>query len=122
LTESPLLPPRHPLAPTLAEVQADPTILDRLPVEALVALRRQVRHLDAYLDAAVIRQLAQAHHKPEIGAVLAVKQAAERLETSADSLYRKRKRLRLGYVDPLDGRLKFTEQEIEDYIRRQYRS
>jgi hypothetical protein len=109
------------VVPTLAEVQADPGCLDNLPLNVLVILRRQVRHLDADVEAAVFRQLDQAQREPATGTVLDVKTAAKRLGTSSDSLYRKRKRLRLGYVDPLDGRLKFTEQEITNHIDRQKR-
>ena len=108
--------------PTLAQVSADPTILDGLPLDVLVNLRRQIRHLDADLHAAIDRQTLSGHREPTMGDVLDVETAAKRLGTSRDSLYRKRKRLRLGYIDPLDGKLKFTDQEITEYIRRQRRS
>jgi hypothetical protein len=40
----------HPaLVPNLAQVQADPTLLDQLPTGVLLALRRQVAHLAADL-------------------------------------------------------------------------
>jgi predicted DNA-binding transcriptional regulator AlpA len=106
----------------LAEVQADPTLLSRVPLDVLVDLRRQVRHLDADVDAAIARQMLRGHRQPDVAEVLDVETAAKRLGTSRDSLYRKRKRLRLGYIDPLDGKLKFTDQEITEYIRRQRRS
>jgi hypothetical protein len=107
--------------PTLADVQADPDVLNRLPVGVLVDLRRQVQHLTADLDAAISHHVAQTPGQSDISQVLDKNEAAKRLDTSPDSLYRKRKRLRLGYIDPLDGRLKFTAQEIEDYIGRQRR-
>jgi hypothetical protein len=53
--------------------------------------------------------------------LLDIGQTAELLRTTKDSLYRKRKRQRLGYIDPLDGRLKFTKAELQTYIRRQGR-
>ncbi len=71
---------------------------------------------------AIDRQVLRANGQPARHAVLDVETAAKRLGTSCDSLYRKRKRLRLGYVDPLDGKLKFTEEEISEYIRRQRRA
>ena len=54
--------------------------------------------------------------------VLTIKEAAARLQTSPASLYRKRKRLRIGYIDSLDGRLKFSEAELEAYLARQNRA
>jgi len=54
--------------------------------------------------------------------VLTIEEAAARLRTSEDSLYRKRRSLRLGYRDPLDGRIKFTLHEIDEYIRCQRRA
>ncbi len=56
------------------------------------------------------------------GLVLTIEEAAARLRTSEDSLYRKRRSLRLGYRDPLDGRIKFTLHEIDEYIRCQRRA
>jgi len=47
--------PEGPVAvPTLAELQADPSALDRLPLDALVALRRQLRVLAADLTARLV--------------------------------------------------------------------
>ena len=105
----------------MPEVLADLTVLDHLPTQALVGLRRQVRHLDADIDAAITSRMAKGIGRQDMGAVMGIEEAAKRLDTSSDSLYRKHNRLRLGYIDPLDGRLKFTEQEISDYIRRQRR-
>jgi hypothetical protein len=108
--------------PGLPVELSDPTALDQLSLTVLVDLRRQIRHLDAEVDGAIARRAPLEPGQPGPDAVLGVEEAARRLDTSADSLYRKHKRLRLGYKDPLDGRLKFTQQEIADYIRRQRRS
>lgn len=108
--------------PRLAEVQADPTLLTALPLDLLVELRRQVRHLDAELDAVITCLMTRGQKQLEPAEVVDVKVAAERLNTSKDSLYRKHRRLRLGYIDPLDGGLKFTEQELAEYVRRQKRA
>jgi hypothetical protein len=107
--------------PTLTEIQADPGLLERLPLGLLLDLRRHVRLLNADLEVAIDRRMLKANGQPASYVVLDVETAAKRLGTSCDSLYRKRKRLRLGYIDPLDGKLKFTEEEISEYIRRQRR-
>src|SRR5437016_1053491 len=93
--------------PALADVLADPALLDTLSTGTLADLRRQLAYLAADVDAALTRKparQAEAH-----GRVLTVKETAEYLRTSEDSLYRKHRRLRLGYLDHLDGKLKFTE-------------
>jgi hypothetical protein len=46
------------IVPTLAELQADPSALDSLPMDALVALRRQLRVLTADLEQVVTARLA----------------------------------------------------------------
>jgi hypothetical protein len=52
-------PPRGPTGPvpTLVELQADPSALDRLPLEELVALRRQLRVLASDLEQEVTARL-----------------------------------------------------------------
>jgi predicted DNA-binding transcriptional regulator AlpA len=60
LTEPSLLAPRPLAVPTLAEVQADPGVLDRLPVDTLMDLRRLVGYLVADVDAACWRRMASA--------------------------------------------------------------
>lgn len=57
------------LVPSLAEVQRDPTILEVLSVTTIVALRRQVSHLAADLDAAFCQAMMQASRQerhPEV--------------------------------------------------------
>jgi hypothetical protein len=113
---------RAPLAtmPTLVALLGDRALLESASHGALVELRRQLHHLAADLDAAITNRAAQGSDQ-QLGEVFGVEEAAKRLDTSTDSLYRKHKRLRLGYIDRLDGRLKFTEREINDYVRRQRR-
>jgi len=53
--------------------------------------------------------------------LLTVSEAALMLRCSEDALYRKHKRLRLGFVDPLDRKLKFQEVELRAYLARQGR-
>jgi hypothetical protein len=114
----------HPAAiPSLAEVVANPSLAGGLSLPTLVEYRRQAAHLIADLDAEILSRppgrMGQVDdsHLP----VLTIAEAAARLSTSQDSLYRKWRRLRLGYRDPLDGKIKFTEKEITDYIGRQRR-
>jgi hypothetical protein len=45
--------------PSLTEVQQDPTILTRLPVPAILDLRRQIAHLAADVDAALYQTLTE---------------------------------------------------------------
>lgn len=78
-------PLRLPLGPVsvpgLAEVLADTAILDRLPLDALVVLQRQVRYLDADVGAAITRQMLQANgpvaHGFEDVSILTTKQLAD---------------------------------------------
>lgn len=114
-------PGAAPCIPTLTAAANDPSILGGLPFHVLLDLKRAHEHLGAELDAAILQALQPSAERGDPLAVLDVKTAAERLGTSRDSLYRKHQRLRLGYIDPLDGRLKFTESEITAYIRRQSR-
>src|SRR6266566_2121979 len=95
-----------PTAWNLDHLARDPSALQRLPFPLLLDLRRQVRHLDADVEAAIEHLKLRHHREADIGEVVDVEEAARRLNTSADSLYRKHNRLRLGYIDPLDGRLK----------------
>jgi hypothetical protein len=106
----------------LDHLARDPSALHSLPVPALLDLRRKIRHLDADIELAIERVRLRDQRQTDIGEVMDVGEAARRLNTSADSLYRKHNSLRLGYIDPLDGRLKFTGQEISEYIRRRQRS
>jgi hypothetical protein len=69
----------------------------------------------------VARHRTDERAPTEMGEVLGIDEAAKRLGTSPDSLYRKRQRLCLGFRDPLDGKIKFTERELQDYVRRQSR-
>jgi hypothetical protein len=50
--------------PTLADIQAERVLLDRLSVDTLVDLRRQLHHLEADLEAAIARGMMKAGHRP----------------------------------------------------------
>ena len=49
--------------PSLNEVMNNRALIDHLPLEALADLRRQVRHLDADLDAGILRLLTQGNRQ-----------------------------------------------------------
>ena len=53
----------RPSSPSLSEVMDNIGLIDRLPLDALVDLRRQLRHLDAELDAGILRLMAQGSHR-----------------------------------------------------------
>src|SRR5262249_25459465 len=87
---------------------------------ALIAERQATAEKLAQLDAAITLALAQGSNGGP-GQVLGVEAAAKRLGCSQDALYRKHHRLRLGYKDALDGKLKFTARELDEYIERRHR-
>lgn len=105
------------LVPGLDDLARDPSQAAALPPDAARALFGQA----VLVQTALLPYLGTPEPRPERVEVLGVEEAARRLGTSADSLYRKRKRLRLGYIDPLDGKLKFTTEEVDRYICRQGR-
>src|SRR5262249_29623269 len=104
--------------PTLAEIQGEPAILEGLALDTLLALQRQVRHLDVDLEAAIARQMAsrRANAGAEPDRLLLIEEAAAMLKTSVDSLYSKWSKLPFAFKDPLDGKIKFRLSGIERYI------
>jgi hypothetical protein len=104
----------------LADVQADRTVLSRLPRATLLDLQCQVRHLDVDIDAAIDRQpmARQGTSGTETERLVLIEEAARILATSTGSIHRKWKRLRLGFIDAIDGKWKITVRELEEYIRR----
>ena len=53
-------------SPSLNEVMDNLGLIDRLPLETLVDLRRQLRHLDAELDAGILRLMAHGNRQQRI--------------------------------------------------------
>jgi hypothetical protein len=90
------------------------------PLPHLIAERQATAEKLARLDAAITLALAQGGSAGQ-GDILDVGAAAKRLGCSRDSLYRKHHRLKLGYRDALDGKLKFTSRELDEYIERRHR-
>jgi excisionase family DNA binding protein len=87
------------------------------PIADLIARRQTVAEELARLDGEIALAMTQNGHGP--GAVLMVAEAAKRLRCSEDSIYRKHRRLKLGYIDPLDRKWKITERELDEYLARQ---
>jgi helix-turn-helix protein len=87
---------------------------------ALIERRRALAVELADVEAEIERQRGTGGSSTA-GAVLTIEEAAQRLRTTVDALYRKRLRARIGYKDPLDGKIKFTEAELDDYARRHRR-
>jgi excisionase family DNA binding protein len=75
--------------PGLAEAQADPGVLERLPIDVLLDLQRQIRHLDADIDRAVSRQTVQAnrHHEIEGDQLLSIPKVAAILDFKPQYVY-----------------------------------
>lgn len=107
--------------PSLAEVQQDPVLLEGLSVTAIVALRRQVSHLAADLDAAFCQAIGQTtRHNPPTETpsdrLLTPEAAAERFGVT--------KRWLLDHADQIPGvrRLsrkivRFNERHLERFFK-----
>ena len=108
--------------PSLAEVQRDPALLEALSVSAIVALRRQVSHLAADLDAAFCQAMTRTitRDRPAqtpADRLLTPEAAAERFGVS--------KRWLLDHADDIAGvrRLsrkivRFSERHLERFFTR----
>ena len=103
--------------PSLEELVADLSLARDLPVATRVNLYRAVAHLEAELRTDFLADIARASRSvDEPNRALSINEAAAILRTTKDSLYRRGRRLGLGYKDPLDGRLKFSRRALERYI------
>lgn len=106
---------------TLADLLADPSTFADLSPKVQADLYEQVEVLAAQLRVKImVRHRGDA--RTQTSEIVGRDEAAKHLRTTVGSLHKKHKRLRLGYIDPLDGRLKFTAAELEAYIRRQKRA
>jgi hypothetical protein len=113
---TPVAAPRSPgpaEVPSLAEVHADPTILARLPLTGLIRLRRQVGHLAADLDAALLTAMAQipppdAPQSPD--RLLTPEDAAERFGVT--------KRWLLAHADHIPGVRRLSRKTVRFSERR----
>jgi hypothetical protein len=120
----PFLPRAQPtVVPSLIDVHADPRLLDDLPVTALLELQRQHLLIGVSLKIAITKCLVSQHASARTGPdrLVLIDEAATMLGTSTDSIHRKWKRLRLGFIDVIDGKWKITVRELEKYIGRRPR-
>jgi hypothetical protein len=106
--------------PSLLEVQGDLTLLGRLPLSALVCLRRQVNHLASDIDAALFSALGQSRLPDDdtrLDRLLSPEAAADRFGVT--------RRWLLDHADQIPGvkRLsrkvvRFSEQHLERFLAR----
>jgi helix-turn-helix protein len=117
-------PPRLKTVLTLDELARDPTLFDSLSPALQDDTYLQVVTLAITLrvkrDAS--RQATSPTHGTSSDELLDIAEAARRLKTSADSLYRKWGKLPFAYKDPIDGKLKFRAKGIDAYIERRARA
>lgn len=116
--DRPRLAVTRPVAvPTLAQIMEDRTLLDALPSDVLIGLRRECDHLYADLDAEIARQQqARWMGTTEPERVVLIDEAARMLATSEDTLYSKWRKLPFAFKDPLDGKIKFRVTGLDRYI------
>ena len=108
--------------PSIAEVQQEPLLLEALSVTAIVALRRQVSHLAADLDAAFCQAMVQTTRRDPPAETL-----SDRLLTpeAAAERFGVTKRWLLDHADQIAGvrRLsrkivRFSERHLERFFNR----
>ena len=103
--------------PTLDQVLNEPALAEALPRSLLAALYRQAARLEAELRAI----LATNNQDPgsenqKHDRLLDAKKAAAKLDVSTDWLYERANEL--PFTVRLGGSVKFSEQGIEEHIRR----
>lgn len=93
-------------------------LLDRLSIDALIDLRRQLRYRDADVQAAIARRRRDeaASASASGSEIVLLPEAAQVLGTSEDTLYSKWPKLAFAFKDPLDGKIKFRRSGIAKYI------
>lgn len=101
--------------PSLADIAADPAVLDAVDLGAIPKLRAELARLDSML---LMRLFGNNRNGTSERAerLLSVEQAASKLSTSRDWLYRHAEKL--PFTVRLGKRLLFSEQGIDGYIRR----
>jgi excisionase family DNA binding protein len=104
---------------TLTTISELERAIEEAPAAELPGLLGELARLQAL---AWQRMTAGIKEPAAADEILGVDEAAAYLKVSVDSLYRKRKRVGLGYLDPIDGRLKFPRAELDRYLRRQRRA
>src|SRR3990172_181232 len=101
--------------PKLTDLMADPGKVSLLPAEAIASLRGELARLDSLL---LVRLLQHSNGSggPEAGdRLLSTQEAAAKLGTSTDYLYRHSSKL--PFTVRLGRKVLFSEAGIERYIR-----
>ncbi|MBI4271723.1 MAG: hypothetical protein HY615_15415 [Candidatus Rokubacteria bacterium] len=107
--------------PSLPDVQADPALVQHLPRPVAIEYRRQLRRLDADLEAhiAASPDRADAPLEPEEqGRAVGLDEAASLLGMERRTLERKPMWQRLGGYKDLDGRVKFRLGNLRRHVAR----
>jgi hypothetical protein len=100
--------------PTVPPLEQD--VLDRLPVDTLVDLRRELEHRRADVEAAITRRLARPSPTAATpDRALGIEEAMSLLGMTQDYIYRNWPKLG-GYKDA-DGHVKFALSTVQRYIR-----
>lgn len=101
--------------PKLTDLVADPTKVFLLPPEAIPAMRGELVRLDSLLLTRLL-QPSDGSRSPEVGdRLLTAQEAAAKLGTSIDYLYRHSSKL--PFTIRLGRKVLFSEAGIERYIR-----
>lgn len=100
--------------PTLADIIADTASLEGLSVEALAVLRGELMRLDALILARLTA--GRNGNSDQADKLLSIEEAAAKLSTSRDWLYRRAEKL--PFTIRLGRRLLFSQTGIEQFIRR----
>src|SRR2546428_699861 len=103
-----------PTAPTLDSLAAEPAMLESLPPSVLCDLYRQAARLEAELRALLLT--AKPEPEKQADQILTIREAADLLRVSLDSLHRKWRALPFAFKDPVDGRLKFSRCGAQRYV------
>jgi len=107
--------------PSLPDVQADPVLVQQLPRPVAIEYRRQLRRLDADLEAHIAANTDRvecAREPEESGRAVGLDEAARLLSMERRTLERKPTWQRLGGYKDLDGRVKFRLGTLHRHVAR----
>lgn len=102
--------------PSLDALAGDVSLISSLSPPALSQVYVEAARLEAALRARLSVLAADRPTEKEADGVLTIREAADLLRVSRDSLYRKWRRLDFAYRDGLDGRVKFSRRGVERYV------
>lgn len=103
---------------SLDALAADPSLAEKLPVEALAALSLQTAAVQAAIASALIKRNSERDHDDGGDRLLTVPEAAKLLAVTPGYLYRNARRLKLA-IKLSDGALRFRRERLLEFIREQ---